>query len=106
MQESEQMIRPLEEIFDRISADNLRNYGVKGVIPIELSIQEIMSIAQSKGHETHSVDLLSKADIGMYWINPSRNSLTIVTKNEPNGEKSAYIFDDDLQRFKELFFEE
>ena len=105
MREAEQTIRSLEDIFDRISAENLRNYGIRGVIPIELPIQEIMSIAQSKGHETHCVDLLSEADIGMYWIDPSENSLTVVVKNEPDGEKSPYIFDEDYERFKEIFLE-
>ncbi|MBI2012802.1 hypothetical protein HYW39_01175, partial [Candidatus Curtissbacteria bacterium] len=102
MREAERLIRPLEEIFDKVTVQNLKNLGVKGLIPLELSIEELMDIAEKRGYETHEVDLLSKAEVGMYWISPEEDSLTFLTKNGPDG-KSVYILNDDLGRFKAIY---
>lgn len=104
MPESEMMLVPLEAVFDHRSVENLKEAGVNGVIPLEISIEELMTIAKSKGFETDGVDpRLDKPDIGMYWIYPWENALVFYTKNGPNG-KSVYLLDQDWTKFKEVYF--
>lgn len=110
MSEREQVIvRPLEEVFDQRSVENLKRHGVKGVIPIEVSIDELMRIAEGKGYEADGVDIHpdnTRDGIGMYWVYPRQEGETaVVFYTKPvTGAKAVYILDDEFERFKELFF--
>lgn len=58
MAEQEQaMMKPLGELFDEISVRNLKNCGVEGLIPIEISVAELVAIAKSKGYFVDGVFL-------------------------------------------------
>jgi flavin-dependent dehydrogenase len=107
MRESEQLLVPLEEVFDPKSVENLKGHGVKGVVPIELPIEELMVIAESRVYEVDgfSLEMNPHLDIGFYWVFPKEEGETAVvfyTKKTPDGE-AVYIADDNFERFKELF---
>jgi len=111
MVESERVIiRPLEEVFDRRSIENLRANGVCAVIPIEVSIEDLMRIAKSKGYEANEVDPdpdQKSFGLGMYWVYLKPEGLKAVvfyTKPVTDG-KAVYILDDEFEAFKEMFLE-
>lgn len=113
LRESEQLIRPLEEVFDRRNVENLRSYGVKGVILIEVPIDELTDIAERRGYEGEWVDphpdpVWRQAGIGMYWFYPKERgepAVVLYTKKLADG-KAVYILDDEFERFKQLFLEQ
>ena len=113
IREAEQMIRPLEEVFDRRSIVNIIPHGVKGVILIEALIETLTDIGKRKGYKSEWVDphpdpFWRKAGLGMYWFYPKVEGeppVVFFTKKLPNG-KAVYIFDDEVERFKEMFIDQ
>ena len=112
MQEAEQMIRPLEEVFDRRSIVNIIPHGVKGVILIEALIETLTDIGKRKGYKSEWVDphpdpFWRKAGLGMYWFYPKVEGeppVVLYTKKQSGG-KAVYILDNEVERFKEMFIE-
>lgn len=117
MRESEQLLVPLEEVFDPQRSENMKRHGVKGAIPIELSIEDLWSIAERKGYKVDGIDPDPRPDrlgMGFYWVYPpdddrevelgivENEAVLFYTKKGPNG-KAVYILDDNFERFKELF---
>jgi len=105
MREAERLIRPLEEVFNRLDIKNLSSQGVIGVIPVEVSTEDLISIAKSEGYEVegYGADELN-LDTGGFWIYPEDKSEMIgfYTKSTTHGEV-AYVLDDEFEAFKELF---
>lgn len=112
LREAEQMVRPLEEVFDRKSVNNLGPHDVKGVILIEAPIDALMDIAKRKGYKGEWVDphpdpVWRQAGIGMYWFYPKEEGespLVLYTKKLSDG-KAVYIFEDEFERFNDMFVE-
>ncbi len=107
MQEAEQSIVPLEEVFNRVSVQNLRSQGVKGAILIELPIDELISMAQSKGYEADHYDAnRHNLETGVAWIRPKDASYGVELYTKPGDQGgSVYVLDDEFETFKELFLE-
>ena|SRR3990170_3041015 len=105
MRESEQLLVPLEEIFDRNSAEYFRTHGVNGIILIELSSGELKAIALKKGCEVEDFNHPPRiGDVGMIVSRPKLKFKRVFffTKTIPEGEE-VYILDEDFERFKEMF---
>ena len=108
MQEAEQLVTPLEKVFNRISVKNLRNDGVSGAIPIELSKKDLVNIAESKGYRIIDMDLDGYGpgvENGFIVVNSDDISVPLYTKRGYHGT-SVYVLDDEFEAFKKLFFGE
>lgn len=105
MQEAEQIVRPLEEVFNRISVENFRNDGVKGIIPTEISKDELIHRAQELGYIVHDIDLSGVTlDNEVVLVTSEGKSVGLYTKPGATGE-AIYVLDDEFETFKEMFFE-
>lgn len=103
MTEADQIIRPLEEVFNRISVENFRNDGVNGVIPTEITKGELIKRAKAKGYIVHDIDLRGvNLENEVVLVTAEGRSVGLYTKPAATGE-AIYVLDDEFQTFKELF---
>lgn len=103
-QEAKQMIRPLGDVFNRVSVENLRNEGVKGVIPIGMSKEDLISRAKIKGYLVHDFDLGLVLETGVILVRSGDRSVGLYTKRE-DSDKVVYVLDDEFETFKDLFLD-
>lgn len=99
------IVRPLEEVFNKLTVENLSACGITGVIPIEMSIVDLMLIAESRGYEAKEGVGSNGSRIGMYWVDPKKEGEEIIefyTKPVAGGEM-VYILDDKLESSQKLF---
>lgn len=109
MKEAEQLIRPLEEVFDSLSCRNLRSNGVNGVIPIEILIGDLISIAKEKWFDVDGVGAGDSKSVGFYWFwkrGAGVSSVFEVFTMLERDKESVYVLDTDIDRFKLNFLEQ
>lgn len=100
------IVRPLEDVFNRTSVQNLKDCGVNGVIPIEVSFDELMTLAENKGYKTGGIRAeLIPEHLGMIWVQTEEDGespVVFYTRKKAEREE-VYVLDCELERFKELF---
>ena|SRR3989344_5947760 len=97
--ENEHLIRRTNlETFGRRAAVGLERLGTKGLIPIEMQLEDLIKIAF--GHGLEVLPVLSNSDgVGNFVINDELVLTVIPTKQG----QSVWIFDNDMDCFKETF---
>ena len=102
MIEAEQLIRPLEEIFNQESVQNLRNQGAVGVITLELSVGDLVFATKVRG--------ISMYDLGFFEHEPNVNHCLVLSPDESTvprvtlfvKDDVAYVLAEEFGAFKEL----
>lgn len=105
MIEAEQLIRPLEEVFNPESVQNLRNKGATGVITLEVSFRDLLSAAKVKGiimYGLGAFDHEPKVDHCLV-LSPDKNtvsSFALFVKDDV-----VHVLAEDFGGFKKIFLE-
>ena len=99
----EQGLVALDEVFNPVTVQNLKDSGVNGVIQLGISMDELREIAESRGYVTGEVNAHPSRHLGMFWTCSKLGEAIVFFVKPQGGDETVYVLDDEFARFKELF---